>query len=175
MPADASAGDPVLAGRSNSGGGFGTELRANTTRPTFRAVQLGGGNGLRGEATNGRAVVGTAGHDGTGVWAYSPDHFGVRANTDTGWAVAGFAGDVHNSIALAGFAGPNGHALFCGGKSEFDGNVRINLGALTLSSNTPVAPDPDYATLFATTSVSGKVQLAVRFPTGAVQVLSTEP
>ena len=62
MPAEAAAGYPALAGRSNSGGGFSTELRANTTKPTFRAVQLGGGQRpAPGEATSGRAVMGTAG------------------------------------------------------------------------------------------------------------------
>ena len=30
MPADAAVGDPVLAGKRNSGGGFTTEVRANT-------------------------------------------------------------------------------------------------------------------------------------------------
>ena len=84
MPAEASAGDPVLAGRSNSGGGFSTELRANTTKPTFRAVQLGGGNALRGEATTGRGVVGIGGSQGTGLWGYSPDHYGLHTRTETG-------------------------------------------------------------------------------------------
>ena len=39
----------------------------------------------------------------------------------------------------------------------------------------PAAPGADKARLFARDNGSGKTQLAVRFPTGAVQVLATEP
>jgi hypothetical protein len=187
MPAEAAAGDPVLAGRTNSGGGLSTELRANTTKPTLRAVQLGGGNALRAEAKNGRAVVGTASFQGTGVWAYSPDHFGVFATSDTGTAVYG---KTDHGVALVGDANPNfedAAALVANGRSILRGHTTLSgdvaisagLGSATLTwygSGIPPAPalGQGLAVLFVH-QVAGKAQLAVRFPTGAVQVIATEP
>jgi len=173
MPADASAGAPVLAGRSNSGGGFSTELRANTTQPTFRAVQLGGGNGLRGEATTGRGVVGIGGSQGTGVWASSPDHNAVFARTTHGTAVNAFALS-SGSVGLAGTAsGSNSIALIANGQSILNGDVRITRGLNFDAMVTPSAPVGG-ATLFVH-FVAGKMQLAVRFTTGDVQVLAVQP
>lgn len=39
----------------------------------------------------------------------------------------------------------------------------------------PLGPGKDSARLYARDNASGKTQLVVRFPTGAVQVLATEP
>lgn len=39
----------------------------------------------------------------------------------------------------------------------------------------PAAPDANVARLFVRDNGSGKTQLCVRFPTGAIQVISTEP
>jgi hypothetical protein len=39
----------------------------------------------------------------------------------------------------------------------------------------PPAPGPDRVRLFARDNGAGKTQLCARFPTGAVQVISTEP
>jgi hypothetical protein len=92
-PAEAAAGDPIRMGRLNKAGGTSTELQTKTSQAAFKAVQLGGGAALRGEATSGRGVMGVAGPDGTGVYAYSPDHYGVFARTaDAGVGVFGTAG-----------------------------------------------------------------------------------
>jgi hypothetical protein len=185
MPAEASAGDPVLAGRSNSGGGFSTELRANTTKPTFRAGQLGGGHALRGDATTGRGVMGTAGHDGTGVWGYSPDHYGVSGTSDFGAGVFGWARGP-GSIALEGY-GLGAIALKTRGPSEFDGDV-LFMSTASAASELDVRayasfaeiesagfPGGNRVRLFARDNGSGKTQLCAQFATGDVQVLATQP
>ena len=163
MPADASAGDPLLAGRTNSGGGFSTELRANTTKPTFRAIQLGGGAGIRAEATTGRAVMATAGGQGTGVWAYSPNHIGVHARSAHGWAV------------LAEGPGPDSYALITSGRSHFGGNVVVQGGVALTEEISSALPKVDQARLFARDNGAGRTQLCVQFHSGDVQVLATQP
>ena len=181
MPVEASAGTPIQAGRSNSGGGFSTELRANTNQPTFRAIQLGGGTGLRAEATNGRAVMATAGNRGTGVSAFSPNHIGVLATTDTGIGVNARA-DGLNSIALFGDArGTNALSLLAQGPSHLEGDVTI-VGRLFVTqpltigqTAAPQMPSSGQMRLFARENGWGKTQLCVQFASGAVQALATEP
>lgn len=49
-------------------------------------------------------------------------------------------------------------------------------GALVLREQTdPAAPATDYGTLYTRDNGAGKTQLVVRFPTGAIQVIATEP
>ena len=181
MPVEAGAGNPIVAGLSNSGGSFSTELRARTNKPTFRATQLGTGTGLTAETTTGRAVMATAGSRGTGVWAYSPDNVGVLAATDTGICVDARASGV-NSIALFGDArGTNALAVLAFGPSHFDGDVTV-LGrlfvtqALTLGpTSAPPAPSSGNVRLFAKDDGAGKTQLCVQYANGAVERLTTEP
>jgi hypothetical protein len=87
-PTAAAAGDPIRMGQINSPGGRTTTLQmAGGSGAAMRVVQGGGGSAVRAESTSGRAVQARAGSDGTGVWAYSPDHYGVYAQTDSGVAV----------------------------------------------------------------------------------------
>jgi hypothetical protein len=68
-----------------------------------------------------------------------------------------------------------------GGTTYFDidaaGNVRQPQGSYMEMKERadPVAPAADTARLYARDNGSGKTQLVVRFPTGAVQVIATEP
>ena len=184
MPAEASAGDPILAGRSNSAGEFSTELRARTTKPTLRAVQLGGGAGLRAEAKSGRAVMATARAGGTAVWAHSPNHFGVKALTDTGFAVYAEVSQGHsNSVAVYAVAvGRNSKALEAHGPTLLDGTLGVG-GPISAGSGVtlpemnpnPAAPSSNQVRLFARDNGSGKTQICAKFATGDVQVLATEP
>jgi hypothetical protein len=181
MPVEAAAGNPILAGRFNSAGPNSTELRANTTKPTFRAFQLGSGTGLRAESTTGRAVMATAGNSGTGVLAYSPNYIGVLATTKTGISVNARAAGL-NSIALFGDArGRNALALFANGPSHFAGDVSI-VGRLVVTTPATVGqtsasqmPSSGDMQLFARDNGRGKTQLCVQFASGAVQILATEP
>jgi hypothetical protein len=181
MPVEAAAGNPMLAGRFNSGGPNSTELRATTTKPAFRAIQRGGGNGVRAEATTGRAVMAIAGRHGTGVLAHSPNYVGVLGTTDTGIGVNARAAGL-NSIALFGDArGTNALALFADGPSHFGGDVSI-VGRLVVTqpvtsgqTSAAQAPSSGSMRLFARDNGRGKTQLCVEFATGTVQVLATEP
>jgi hypothetical protein len=82
------------------------------------------------------------------------------------WTVFNFSGDNY----LEGktyFRDANGLA-----KGYFDGNT----GAIEISEQTaPSAPASDKAVIFARDNGSGKTQLCVRFTTGAIQVIATEP
>jgi hypothetical protein len=53
--------------------------------------------------------------------------------------------------------------------------IRGDSGLLTFERGEPAAPAPNGAYVYARDNGSGKTQLCVRFPTGAVQVLATEP
>ena len=193
-PAEAGAGDPILAGRTTSAGGTSTELRANTNQPTFRAVQVGGGAAIRAQSTSGRAVMATAGASGTGVHAFSPDYNAVYAKTDSGYAVLADVTDGKSGVALrARTNGPNAtaveaiatgidsFALTTEGPTELaGGNVdverNLTVGSTFSLRNQNLTPDalPDIATLFIRETVGGTLELAIRFPTGAVQVLAAE-
>jgi hypothetical protein len=181
MPAEAGAGDPIRIGQVIGGGGSTTGLRARTTKPAFRAVQMGRGTGIHGESTTGRAVVGIAGSQGTGLWGYSPNHVGVFATTDTGICVNARAVG-RDSVALFGDArGTNAFAVLAFGPSHFDGDITV-LGRLFVThsmtfeqTSAPQAPNSGHARLFAKGNGWGKTQICVQFPSGAVQTLATEP
>ena len=74
-PAEAAAGDPSgwLSTRRRHDYDSPGELQP----PLLRAVQIGAGNGLHGDATSGRAIMGVGGTKGTALWGYSPNHIGV--------------------------------------------------------------------------------------------------
>ena len=63
-----------------------------------------------------------------------------------------------------------------GDAGSFDGSVALTKHLhLQSTLSDPTAPASDAARLFARTNGSGKVELCVRFPGGAIQVLATEP
>jgi hypothetical protein len=204
-PAAAAAGDPIRMGRVNRSGGTQTVLQTNNSGAGFEVRQASAGPAIRGEATSGRAVVGVAGRNGTGVWGDSPNHVGVRATSKSGPALVAvadsgfgmfvqtdtgrsalFVENLHgaeaisamadNGIALHAWAFRNGWAAVFTGRVRFENRVTFE-GWQDLSEiREPPAPAiPNTARLFAKDNGSGKTQLCVRFPTGAVQVLATEP
>jgi hypothetical protein len=181
MPVEARMGDPIRIGQVAGGGTGTTGLRATTGGPAFRAVQMGGGTGIYAESTSGRAVVGMAGSQGTGLWGSSPDHIGVFATTNTGIAVNGRAVG-RDSVALFGDArGTNAFAVLGFGPSHFDGDVTVNgrlfvTNAVTFEQTAaPQAPRAGEVRLFAKQNGWGKTQICVQYPSGAVQTLATEP
>jgi len=54
-PVKAAAGDPVIIGDANTAGGTSTSLQTNAMAPSFKAINLGPGAALRGDATDGVA------------------------------------------------------------------------------------------------------------------------
>jgi len=174
-PADAAAGDPLRIGRTNLGGATTTELRSNSSHATFLAVQGGGGNALRGEATNGRGVVGIGGSNGTGLWGYSPNHNAVFASSQTGFCVNTRALGTNSVGIYTNAYGQNSRALIANGPSEFNGPVTAVSSVTLQEMGAPPAPPANQLKLFARDNGLGKTQLCVRFATGAVQVIATEP
>jgi hypothetical protein len=182
-PADAAAGDPIRMGRLNRASGSSTTLQTSTSQPALRAVQLGSGNALRAEATNGRAVMAVAGNSGTAVRAFGTNHYGVHADVGNGVAVFGDAAG--SGQGVAGFS-VNGLGLQGWGKvgllaSGWDRAADFEAPTLFWSwqdlkqISDPPAPTNNNVRVFARQNISGKQELCVRFETGAVQVIATEP
>ena len=180
-PAEAAAGDPIRMGRLNKAASTGTTLQTSTSKPAFWARQLGGGHALRAEAGSGRAVMATAGNDGTGVWVAATDHIGVFSGAQSGVAVhaqsssgIGVQAFSDNSIAVLASGATGLLAFGHPTAAHFDGSV-VMTGWQEIRESAAPAPAESSARLFAQDNGSGKTQLCVRFPTGAVQVLATEP
>ena len=185
-PAAATTGDPIRMGRLNRAGGTSTELQTNSSKPAFRAIQLGGGAALRGDATTGRGVMGIAGGDGAGVWGYSPGHYGVSGNSRHGSGVAGFATTTGTGVygSAASGAGVYGVSEFGYGVhavgSQFrpalyvDGFADVDKHIELYPSFEP--PPPGGVKLFALVGGNPqKYSLCVRIESGPVVVLATQP
>ena len=114
--------------------------------------------------------MGTAGSNGTGLWGYSPNHYGLHAMTDFGTAVYA-EGVGPDATAIECFAfGPGSHALKAVGHSLLAGGCHVGV-----QWNPRSRRQAGSVTLFAQTDlVTGKARLIIRFPTGPVQVLATE-
>ena len=177
-PAEAAAGDPIRMGRINKASSTATTLQTKTSTAAYQVTQIGGGAAVKGVATSGRAVMGVAGSNGSGIWGSSPDHNGVHGLTDDGIGVLGEARGTGTGVyafaqhgpALEAFAFFTYCALF--NQSILLYGFQDMWGA---NPSTPDAPQEGMARLFSRDDGTGKTQLCVRFPTGAVQVLATEP
>lgn len=182
-PTAAAAGDPIRMGRLNKASGTSTTVQTSTSKPAFRAVQLGGGNAIRAEATTGRAVMAVAGSGGTGVWASSPDHYAVHAECPNGTGVLATSGNETAIVASGARVGVEAFGSEAGIRAsgtqragEFWGHIFLS-GHQDMVPQVAEPPAPLGATvrLFVRDNGSGKSQLCVRFSTGAVQVLATQP
>ena len=185
-PAEAAAGDPIRMGRLNLASGTATTLQTKTSAAAYLVNQLGAGTAVKGIATTGRAIMAEAGHNGTGVWASSPDHYGVFAQTDRGIAVLGQS--LSDGVAVMGFAntraavlGESNSGVGVRGKSstnyagDFIGRTHTTQYQDMDEMVTPAAPPLNEARIFVRGNGMGKTQLCVLFHTGAVQVIATEP
>jgi hypothetical protein len=156
------------------------------------------GIGVHGTSTSGRGVFG---HSDTtvGVFGDSNDAAGVRgagaigvegtSNNKFAYGVGGsntaYGGTgVHGQANGVGSRGVNaysdqGHALHTdsplGWAAYFDGRVFTKRHHDMGKVATPSSPGANTARIFVRDNGSGKLQLCVRFPTGAVQVLATQP
>ena len=177
QPAEAAAGDPIRMGQLNTAGDTTTTLRANSRGSAFRVVQHADGDGIEAStdgsfraAVNGRAsnrfgfgVTGTGGHVGVrgdgvfGVIGRSPRRSGVQGLTNSGFAIHGRTRDPE------GFAG------------YFEGKVFTSRFLEFARDGRPSAPKADHARLYVRDDGTGNLQLVVRFATGPVQVIATEP
>ena len=153
-------------GRLNLASSTATTLQTKTSRAALLVNQLGVGAAVKGVATSGRAVMGEAGSNGTGVWAFSPNHYGVHARSDRGAALNGES--FQDGVGVRAFS-------FDGNAGEFFGPIFVNGYQDMNETATPAAPSAFRARIFVRNNGVGKHELCVRFPTGAVQVIATEP
>jgi hypothetical protein len=111
--------------------------------------------------------TGVQGHSGINVPAAKAKTgvYGYAAQDGTS---KGVWGDTTGGHGIHGSA-TNGYAGY------FDGKVYTNKFHEMAETTTPTAPSANKLRLFARDNGSGKTQLCVRFPTGAVQVIKTEP
>jgi hypothetical protein len=191
--------------RAENLSGAGNAIRATLSGTTGNAVYANAVNAEAGstavgvfaisEAPTGRGVVGyAAGNDdanvgvdgitnsttgicvrgstgsGTGVKGTSDTGTGVIAETTSGIALRAYASGgtgltyavSAQAVSAAGYAG------------HFSGRVFTDAFYELQEIADPAAPGANQARLFVRDS-GGKTQLCVRFPTGAVQVIATEP
>jgi hypothetical protein len=158
--------------------------------------------GVHGESIDGIGVLGLA--TGSGVAAFglfarsdsadaaaigarsAGDSTAVLAKSGTGTfppakaktAVYGYAAQDSSSKGLWGET-TSGHALHgtatSGYAGYFGGKVYTTKWYELTEISTPAAPSTNRARLFARVNSSGKTQLCVRFQSGGVQVIKTEP
>ena len=142
--------------QGSSGSSYGVIGYSSATgQPASVGRSNGNSTGLLGHSGSGlipaakpkTGVYGYAAQDAAsqGVWGHSPAGNGVVGSTTTGYA-GYFSGKVYSTAFYE--------------LSEI---------------GTPAAPAPNRARLFVKDNGAGKTQLCVRFHTGAVQVIKTEP
>ena len=120
-------------------------------------------------------VAGQSHGNSTGVEGYSGTGSFPAAKAKTG--VYGYAGQDKASRGVYGES-PAGHGIHgrttSGWAGYFDGRVLTTKYHELVEISTPAAPPSNHARLFVRDNGSGKTQLCVRFPTGAVKVLAIE-
>jgi hypothetical protein len=157
-----------------------TTTASGLTRGVYGRVDSPNGDGIQGR--NGAPSTGT----GAAIRAYGGNNVGVRATSDTAVAVRGV------SIADTGVSGHSNDWVGVGGTSvdgfavwgESTNNYagffanHVYLGSWVDIAQVAVDPGPpvgDLGRLFIGDAGDGKSRLCVQFPSGAVQVLATEP
>jgi hypothetical protein len=124
------------------------------------------------------ATVGWAGVNSTGVQGYSNNGTGSLPAAKAKTGVYGYAGQDNASQGVWGHS-PAGNGVVgstaTGYAGYFSGKVYSTQFYELSEIGTPAAPAANRARLFVKDNGAGKTQLCVRFHTGAVQVIKTEP
>jgi hypothetical protein len=160
---------------SITGGGLGAFTNSGTG--VYGASQSHIGVWAFSEATGQPASLGWSYGNRTGVQGYS----GTAGSAPTAKAKTGVYGSASQDATSKGVWGKSaaGHGLHgessSGWAGYFDGRVLVNRYVELKEIGTPSAPGSNYAKLFIRDNGSGKTQLCVRFHTGAVKVLATQP
>jgi len=198
-PASAAAGDAIRIGRVNEAGHTETELHGHLSYPhaTLKVRQFGDGHAINAVGKNpivarvpddeplGTAVVAKGGQlglaaSGTEIGVFGHGVVGVQGTAARlGRRTIGVLGVNRKGRAVSGQTergkAVHGQAQREGWAGYFEGRLftsrYVELGAVA----GPQAPGPDHARFFVRDSGVGKLQLCVRFPTGAIQVIATEP
>ena len=176
--------DTVLWGASSSGVGVSGTSSSNfgvygsSTSYTGILGSSSTGIGVVGgsQATNQAGVLGRSFGSSTGVYGASEGGSLPAAKAKTG--VYGYAAQGSASQGVWGHS-PAGNGVVgsttTGYAGYFSGKVYSTQFYELSEIGTPAAPAPNRARLFVKDNGAGKTQLCVRFNTGAVQIVATQP
>jgi len=153
-----------VAGTSNSW--IGVRGVSTSYRAVFGTSTLGHGVFGYSSSSARAASIGQSGGESTGVEGYSGDGTPPAARPKTG--VYGYAAQDSHSKGIFGES-PSGWAGF------FLGKLYTSKFHELQEMSTPPAPGSNKGRLFMRDNGAGKTQLCVRFSSGAVQVLATQP
>jgi hypothetical protein len=169
---ESTSGDGVSGESTSSNGVFG---QSASQKGVFGFSSNNFGVHARAASSAAAGALGWSLGDGTGVYGYSGSALGPpRAKTGVyGYAVqdttaTGVRGESTIGVGVRGKA-TTGYAGF------FDGRVFTTRYYELAEIATPNAPAANQARLFVRDNGAGKTQLCVRYNTGAVQVLNTQP
>jgi hypothetical protein len=137
------------------------------------------GYGVAGSTNGGSSRAGVWGHN-------SVDGVGVRGTTIAGSGVFGYSSSLTipsapAKVGVYGYANQDSSAKGIYGESAmgfagyFAGRVYLSKYQEMAEISTPTAPGANKARLFVRDNGSGKTQLCVRFNTGGVLVIKTQP
>jgi len=113
---------------------------------------------------------GVYGYSGTGIEPAAPANTGVYGYAAQGSSSRGVSGESPDGHAIHGESSGSGWAGY------FDGRILTKRYVELVEMSSPSAPsDNNRARLFIRDNGSGKTQLCVRFTTGAIQVIATQP
>jgi hypothetical protein len=195
----------IVGSETNNAGTSDTQLIANSDVVTFKLYQQGPGTALMGYTTtttgttrgvygrvdspNGDGIQGrNAGAAGTGaaIRAYGGNNVGLRATSDSAIGVRGVSltdtGVSGHSDDWVGVGGTSvdGFAVWGESTNNYAGFFanHVYLGSWIDIGQVAIDPGPPVGTLgrlFIGDAGGDKLRLCVQFPSGAVQVLATEP
>jgi hypothetical protein len=160
-----------VKGVANAAYGIGVQGQATTGSGTIGVRGDGRVTGVYGEATlgGGSGVIGIASATSASGGLSSGVYGSTESTTGMGVRAESLAGTGVNYGIRAMTSSPDGYA------GHFTGRVFTTSFYELAEIADPAAPSANRARLFARDNGSSKTELCVRFPSGAVQVLATEP
>ena len=167
--------DDVALGTSNASSTTTSITNDANANAVLHVSNTAGGNGVNGSSDGMYGVFGSSSSN-VGVSGYSDLSIGVAG----GGGSTGVWGETHNGNGNGVYgSATSGHGVHgiatTGFAGHFSGKVYVSKFQEMPEVSTPSAPSANKARLFVRNNGSGKTQLCVRFPTGAVQVIKTEP
>ena len=171
-----------------------TRLRDTVNGATvFWAHNSLNGTAVRAESKDGFGLVANSGSKAA-VFATSSSALGVIGFSGTSTGIQGSSGSLPNPRAKTGVYGTasvdssskgvwgnsaKGHGIHgqadSGWAGYFDGRLFVKKYVELAEIRTPTAPGSNEARLFIRDNGNGRTQLCVRFHTGSVRVLATQP
>jgi len=181
------SGSPIaIIGVSTAGTNETTGVFGQANSPTGRGVLgfaptvNGKSHGVWAQSNSpvGRGVFGSTPAGGTGVYGSSSNAVPGALPHAAKTGVFGYSDKGSSAKGVWGRS-PGGHGLHgqsnAGWAGYFEGRVLIDKYAELVEIGTPSAPNSNRARLFIRDNGNGRTQLCVRFHTGSVRVIATQP